>query len=76
MQPIESEEQIYDKKLLNKKDLIRSCFIWEVQAQACYNYQNMQGLGFAHAMVPIMKKLYGNDPENFKKKSFETYGIF
>ncbi len=76
MQPIESEEQIYDKKLLNKKDLLRSCFIWEVQAQACYNYQNMQGLGFAHAMVPIMKKLYGNDPENFKKNLLKHMEFF
>lgn len=76
IQPIKPEEKVSDKKILSKKDLIRSCFIWEVQAQACYNYQNMQGLGFAHAMVPIMKKLYGINSDEFKHNLLKHMEFF
>lgn len=49
--------------LLTKKDLIYSSLLWEIHAQAAYNYERMQGIGFAHCMVPIFKKLYKNDNE-------------
>ncbi|MEG1462462.1 MAG: PTS system mannose/fructose/sorbose family transporter subunit IID, partial [Anaerorhabdus sp.] len=44
--------------LITKRDLIQSCINWGFHAQACYNYERMQGIGFCHAMVPIFKKLY------------------
>lgn len=45
-------------KSLTKKDIKRSWFRWLVFCQSCYNYERMQGLGFAHSMVPIIDKLY------------------
>lgn len=44
--------------LLTKRDLVRSSLIWGFHAQGCYNYERMQGIGFAHAMTPALRKFY------------------
>ena len=33
----------------------------------CLSYERLMSLGFCHAMVPIMKKLYGDDKEELSK---------
>ena len=38
--------------------LIRSWLIWLFFSHSTYNYERLQGLGFAHAMTPIIKALY------------------
>ena len=38
-------------KLLKKDDLRRMWLRWEYYCESCYNYENMQGLGFTNAMV-------------------------
>lgn len=47
---------------LTKKDItmlgIRSSFL-----QASFNYERMQACGFTWAMLPVLKKVYGNDKE-------------
>ncbi len=43
---------------LTKWDLVKSFLCWHNFAQSCYNYERMQALGFTHAMVPILAKLY------------------
>lgn len=47
---------------LTKKDItmlgIRSSFL-----QASFNYERMQACGFTWAMLPVLKKIYGDDKE-------------
>ena len=46
------------KKKLSRGDVVKSFLIWLFFSHSCYNYERMQGVGFAHAMVPILTKLY------------------
>ncbi|MPW25625.1 PTS system mannose/fructose/sorbose family transporter subunit IID [Alkalibaculum sp. M08DMB] len=52
---------------LDKKVVFKSWLIWLFFNQGCYNYERMQGVGFCHSMVPIIKKLYKEDKEEEKK---------
>lgn len=49
--------------LLDKKTIRRSWFNWIMFNQSNYNYERMQGTGFCHSMVPVIDKLYPNNPE-------------
>lgn len=55
-----------DERLLEKKDLRSAWLNWMYYFQSCYNYERMQGIGFLHAMSPIIKRLYKDDPEGRK----------
>lgn len=55
------------KKLLSKKDLLKSFLIWESFPQTCYNYERMMGQACAHVFAPLVRKLYANDAEKRKK---------
>jgi len=48
---------------LTRGDLIRSWALWTFFAHANYNYERLQGTGFAHAMTPIIKRLYSTEDE-------------
>ena len=48
---------------LTRGDLIRSWALWTFFAHANYNYERLQGTGFAHAMTPIIRRLYKTDDE-------------
>jgi len=37
--------------------------LWTFFAHANYNYERLQGTGFAHAMTPIIRRLYKTDDE-------------
>lgn len=50
-----------DKKkpeLLTRKDVFRSFIRWLFFSHGAYNWERLQGLGFAHSMTPIIEKLY------------------
>lgn len=51
---------------LAKRDVIKSWLNWFMFAQSNYNYERLQATSFAHAMLPIMKKLYKDDKEKQK----------
>ena len=53
-------------KLLEPKDIRSAWWKWMYYFQSCYNYERMQGIGFLHAMTPILSKLYKDDPEEMK----------
>jgi PTS system mannose-specific IID component len=54
-----SAGQVGEKyKLLEKKDVFASFLRWLFFSHACYNWERMQGVGFAHSMTPIIRKLY------------------
>ena len=48
---------------LTRGDLVRSWALWTFFAHANYNYERLQGTGFAHAMTPIIKRLYTTEDE-------------
>jgi mannose/fructose/N-acetylgalactosamine-specific phosphotransferase system component IID/mannose/fructose/N-acetylgalactosamine-specific phosphotransferase system component IIC len=48
---------------LTRGDIIRSWVLWTFFAHANYNYERLQGTGFAHAMTPIIKRLYTTPDE-------------
>lgn len=51
------------KVVLRKKDLLKSFMIWELTSEMCLSYERLMSLGFCHAMLPILKRLYPNDKE-------------
>jgi PTS system mannose-specific IID component len=53
----EGEERKTSGKL-TRNDVFKSWIRWLFLSHACYNWERMQGLGFAHAMTPIIEKLY------------------
>jgi PTS system mannose-specific IID component len=48
---------------VTRLDLLRSWALWTFFAHANYNYERLQGTGFAHAMTPIIKRLYTTPDE-------------
>jgi PTS system mannose-specific IID component len=48
---------------LEKKDIIKSYWLWQFFSHANYNYERMQGTAFAMAMSPILEKLYTKKEE-------------
>lgn len=51
-----------EAKKLNKKDLM-SLFWRAFLLPACYAADRMQAPGFAYSIIPVLKKLWGDDPE-------------
>lgn len=46
--------------LLTNVDLAKTWLNWLFFSHASYNYERMQGLGFAHSMVPVIKRLFAS----------------
>jgi len=44
--------------LLTRQDVFKAWLRWLFFSHATYNWERMQGLGFAHSMTPIIEKLY------------------
>lgn len=47
-----------NKLNLNKRDIDNIFFRWITRAQSCWNYENMQGLGYCATMLPFLKRKY------------------
>ena len=45
---------------LSRRDVLGSWFRWLTFSHSCYNFERLQGLGFAHAMAPVIRRLYGD----------------
>lgn len=50
---------------LDRSDVRRAFWLWTFFSHSNYNYERLQGTAFAHAMTPIIRKLY-KDPEDIK----------
>lgn len=48
---------------LTRGDILRSWVLWTFFAHANYSYERLQGTGFAHAMTPIIRRLYSTPDE-------------
>ncbi|MBN2918863.1 PTS N-acetylglucosamine transporter subunit IIABC [Ligilactobacillus salivarius] len=54
-------ENMEEKNLLSKKDVVKAFWRWTFFSHANYNYERLQATGVIHALSPVFKKLYGND---------------
>ena len=59
-------EKKEDKKL-TKKDIQKVYFRNLFALQFGWNYEKMQGLGYAYIIMPVLKKLYGDDKDKMKR---------
>ena len=44
--------------------------------QLGWNYEKMQGLGYAYVIMPVLKRLYANDPDKMKRALKMQLGYF
>ena len=58
-------QQQAEKGPITRNDVFQSFLRWLFFSHANYNWERYQGTGFAHAMTPIIRKLY-KDPEEIK----------
>ena len=70
------------KKLLTMKDVHRVTWRWDVLCEMSNSFARLQSLAFCAAFIPVLKKLYGNDPEEYSAALtrhlmfFNTEGIW
>jgi len=57
-QPAGAAEKRKAPGLLTHQDVFKAWLRWLFFSHACYNWERMQGMGFAHSMTPIIEKLY------------------
>jgi PTS system mannose-specific IID component len=50
---------------ITRRDVIWSWILWTFFSHANFNYERLQATAFAHAMTPMIKRLY-RDPEEIK----------
>ncbi|MBL1229684.1 PTS system mannose/fructose/sorbose family transporter subunit IID [Enterococcus sp. BWB1-3] len=54
------------RKELSKKDVAKSFWRWTFFSHANYNYERLEATGLVHAFSPIIKKLYADNPEEYR----------
>ncbi|MEW6696303.1 MAG: PTS system mannose/fructose/sorbose family transporter subunit IID [Bacillota bacterium] len=54
------------EKKLSKADVVKAFWKWTFFSHANYNYERLEATGVVQSMSHIMKKLYGDNPEEFK----------
>ncbi|NLC42081.1 MAG: PTS system mannose/fructose/sorbose family transporter subunit IID [Erysipelothrix sp.] len=59
-------------KVLKKSDLVKH-WLLGYSSETCYNYERLQALGTANAMIPIIKRLY--DEEDYSEE-MAKYMVF
>ena len=57
-----------------KKDIRRLSYRWSWNRSLAWNYEKMMTAGYMTTMLPVIDKLYQDDPEG-RKKAFETHSV-
>ena len=52
---------------ITRRDVIWSWVLWTFFSHANYNYERLQATAFAHAMTPIIRKLYHTPDSRYYK---------
>ena len=52
------ERQPSQRQPVTRGDMLGAWWRWLIFSHSCYNYERLQGLGFAHSMTPIISRLY------------------
>lgn len=55
-----------EEKRLSKKDVVKAFWRWTFFSHANYNYERLEATGLVHSYKHVIKKLYGDDPEEYK----------
>ncbi|HLF28903.1 MAG TPA: PTS system mannose/fructose/sorbose family transporter subunit IID [Anaerolineae bacterium] len=50
-------------RVLTRQDVFQSWLRWLFFSHSTYNWERLQGLGFAHSMTPVIEKLYHTKEE-------------
>lgn len=54
------------KRSLTKKEVVKAFWRWTFFSHAKYNYERLEATGLVFAMKPVIKKLYGDRPDEYK----------
>lgn len=54
-----------ENKLITRKEL-KSVFVRSIAYNSSFNYERQLNLGWAYSIMPVLRKLYGDDPEAMK----------
>lgn len=54
------------KRSLTKKEVVKAFWRWTFFSRANYNYERLEATGLVFAMKPVIKKLYGDRPDEYK----------
>ena len=54
------------KRSLTKKEVVKAFWRWTFFSHANYNYERLEATGLVFAMKPVIKKLYGDRPDEYK----------
>jgi len=57
-QPAAATEERKPPGLLTRQDVFQAFLRWLCFSHSTYNWERMQGMGFAHSMTPVIRKLY------------------
>lgn len=71
-----SENNVVHDTKITKKDLRKVYFRNIFGLQWGWNYEKMQGLGYCYVIMPILRRLYANNPEKLKKAMQVELGFF
>lgn len=55
-----------EKRSLTKKEVVKAFWRWTFFSHANYNYERLEATGLVFAMKPVIKKLYGDRPDEYK----------
>ena len=62
------------KKILHNSD-IKKLAMRSALLQSSYNYERMQGMGWTHAMLPALEKIYKDDKEGLANAMKDNSGF-
>lgn len=65
-----------NRKKLDKKTLRKSWFSWYLGNLSSMSFEWLEAFGFAVSMLPVIKKLYGDDKEEEKKALKRHSGFY
>ncbi len=55
------------ERRITRADLVKSWLLWTFFSHSNYNYERLQASAFAHAMTPVIKRLYGGNEEETRE---------
>ncbi len=67
--------KISENSKFTAKELRKINLRWIWQSQIGWNYERMQGLGYLSTMIPVIDRLYGDNPE-LKDKALHVHSQF
>lgn len=62
-------------KKLDKKDLSKGWKAWAMYHLSSMSFEKLEAHGFAHSMLPILNKLYKDNPEEYKA-ALKRHSVF